>query len=169
MNSFSSYKKKKRLIIVTGSVLTMVILIIVYRDTHKPIPAEITREAKIFDVSPYQLNDIDQIEAKLFGNEPVSAAEWKRYSNYAMGSNLVFKRKVARHLCAARNTKYSQSALSMTRQLIDSSDPQTRACALISLKVFNTPDWQNVAKSFLNDPNPAPRNMAQNLLSQVHH
>ncbi len=168
MSTFTFKKPTKWLVSVTLGFLTIVTLVIVYREIYRPIPAEIIQEAKVYSVSPYQLNDIDQIEAKLFSKQSVSAAEWKRYSAYAMGSNLIFKRKIARHLCGARGSMYSQSALNMTKQLIDNHDPQTRANALISLKVFNDPTWQNVAKSFLNDPNPAPRKMAQDLLEQEH-
>lgn len=139
-----------------------------YRANHRPLPANIVVEARALSVDPLQLDEIVQIETKLFAKKPLTQAEWERYRTYATGSNLVFKRKLARHLCAAQGSTFEQEALSLVKNLLSDSDPQTRACALISLRKFADPTWRDVAKRFLSDPADAPRQMGAAMLQDGH-
>lgn len=146
--------------------ITVVICGIVYRAAHRPIPANIIEEAQALSVDPAQLDDVEQLDSKLFNKQQLTTEEWNRYQNYAMGSNLVFKRKLARHLCAARGSRYEQSARSLVWKLIRDEDSETRANALISLRIFQDPSWREVARQFLTDPAALPRKMGATMLEQ---
>jgi hypothetical protein len=137
---------------------------LIYRATHKPIPARILTEARALSVDPTQLADLSQLDAKLFAKAPLTAEEWARYKAYATGPNLVFKRKLARHLNAAMGSAHEQEARSLVKELIADPDPETRACALISLRKFADPSWKDVAQKFLSEPSETPREMAASLL-----
>ena len=84
---------------------------ILYSRTHRPIPAQILYEAKMFAVDPGQYNELHLLDVNIF-KQSLTEDEWECYKSYATGSNLVFKRQAARHLSAARGRRYEQEALS---------------------------------------------------------
>ncbi len=137
-----------------------------YRTFHHPIPIQIVEEARALSVDPAQLNDVSQLDKTLFDKKYISPAEWSRYESYATGSNLVFKRKLARHLNFTQGSVHEQRARSIMKQLLSDSDPNTRANALLSLRHFNDPSWREVAKQFLTDPEAPPRKMGTALLQK---
>jgi hypothetical protein len=150
----------------TFGVVTIIGGTLLYRATHKPIPAKVLAEARSLSVDPTQLADLDQLDDKLFAKTPLSDEEWARYKACATGSNLIFKHKVARHLCATMGSTREQEARSLVNTLIADPDPQTRACALISLRKFGDPQWREVARRFLSDSSSAPREMGAAMLRQ---
>lgn len=145
---------------------TVVVCGVVYRATHRPISPRIVDEARALSIDASQLNDVSQLDTKLFEKKPLTADEWSRYKAYATGSNLVFKRKLARHLSATLGSKYEPYARSIVKELIRDADPQTRANALISLRKFDDPSWREVARQFLTDPAVPPRQMGATFLEQ---
>ena len=151
--------------VILGSV-TVIIGAAIYHATHKPIPTATIREARSLAVDPGKLNDINQIDAKLFGKQPLTNEEWDRYKSYATGTTHVFKEKAARHLCAARGSIHEQEAHDLVRTLIADRDPQIRASALISLHNFDDPSWRDTARQFLSDPDKIPRHIASLMLRQ---
>lgn len=162
----SNVNRRPWFISVVAGVVTVVGFATVYRATHRPIPSQILQQAKALSVDPSQLNDLSQIDSKFFDKKPVTPDEWQRYAGYATGSNLVFKRKLARHLCAAQGSAFEASARAIIALDVKDPDPDTRANALISLHHLNDPAWRDVARQFLTDPAASPRKMAAVMLAQ---
>ncbi len=147
-------------------VLTMVAVGVAYHNLHKAIPPSMIEEARILSVDPVRWNDIQEIDVKLFDKRAITDAEWGRYRSYATSSNPVFTRKIARHLSAAGGTRYADEAHRLAKSLVVSNDPQTRANALISLRKFNDPEWQQIARRFLSDPSEPARKMGAAMLGK---
>lgn len=154
------------LVPVMAGFMTLIVCLLAYRSIHKPISPGVIQEAKMLGVSPVQLNDINQLDNKMYDKRTVTVAEWERYKSYATGSNLVFKRKVARHLSFAMGSSHEQEAHDIARALIRDVDPETRANALIPMRKFEDPNWRDIARRFLSDPDKAPRKMGATMLQQ---
>lgn len=144
---------------------TVILVSVLYSRTHPIISARILYEAKMLSVDPIQYNELQTLDILLF-KHTLTAEQWQRYKGYALGSDLVFKRQTAKHLCGTRGYRYEQEALTLTKTLVTDADPSTRANALFSLSKFADPSWKENAQQLLADPSPAPRKMAALLLDR---